>query len=120
MVFGWALPGAAQPSLVKDIAQGTVDGASLSGFTPVGPRAVLVIGRDDEAGAINALWTTDGTDAGTERLLTFLDRDVEVVGSNGRIAFVLVSQRASYPLHPAILWRTDGTAAGTYAVIQTP
>jgi ELWxxDGT repeat protein len=124
MIFGWALPGAAQPSLVKDIAQGAVDlqrdGASLSGFTPVGPRAVLVIGRSDEAGSINELWTTDGTDAGTERLQTFLNRDVQVVGSNGRIAFVLVSQREFYPLISSILWRTDGTPAGTYAVIQTP
>jgi ELWxxDGT repeat protein len=124
MLLGWALPGAAQPSLLKDIAQGAVDlqrdGSSLSGFTPVGPRAVLVIGRGDDAGSISELWTTDGTDAGTERLRTFLDMDLKVVGSNGRIAFVLASQRESYPLHPAILWRTDGTPAGTYAVTQTP
>lgn len=123
MVFGWALPGAAQPSLVKDIAQGTVDlqrdGASLSGFTPVGPRAVLVIRRGDEAEPIDELWTTDGTDAGTERLRTFLNTFVEVVGSNGRIAFVQVSQRESYPVILSTLWRTDGTLAGTFAVTQT-
>ncbi len=123
MGLGWALPGAAQPSLVKDVNPATVDPqaapASLSNFTSAGSRAVFLVGRGDEAESASELWTTDGTDAGTERLRSFLDVDVKVVGGNGRIAFVLVSQQ-DYPERPAILWRTDGTAGGTYALTQTP
>lgn len=123
MIFGWALPGAAQPYLLKDIAPETMDPqrppSSLSGLTSVGSRAVFVVGRGDEAESASELWTTDGTDAGTERLRTFLNLDVQVVGSDGRIAFLLVTQPESYPKHPGTLWRTDGTPEGTFALTRT-
>jgi ELWxxDGT repeat protein len=123
MIFGWALPGAAQPYLLKDVAPETVDPqrppSSLSGLTSVGSRAVFVVGRGDEDESASELWTTDGTDAGTERLRTFLDLSAQVVGSDGRIAFVLVFQPSSYPKRPATLWRTDGTPEGTFALTRT-
>ncbi len=123
MILGWALPGAAQPSLVKDVNPGTMDPqkppSSLWGFTSVGSRAVFLVGRGDEAESASELWTTDGTDPGTERLRTFLNDQVSFLGGDGRIAYLLVYQDLSYSSHPASLWRTDGTPAGTYALTPT-
>src|SRR3954451_14282713 len=100
MLFGWILPGAAQPALVSDVAPETVDPqrqpSSLSDFISVGSRAVFLVGRADETQEGSELWATDGTDAGTERLRSFLGVRVSVVGGNGQVPFVLMS-RQSYP-----------------------
>jgi ELWxxDGT repeat protein len=60
-----------------------------------------------------ALWSTDGTPEGTERLLDFCDESfnppsfyLQVLASNGEVA--LFSDGSLR------LWRTDGTAAGTF------
>ena len=121
LLCGWALPGAAQPALVKDVDPGTVDPqrnvSTLGAFTPAGARAVFLLGRTTEAEDGSELWATDGTDGGTERLRTFYGLHTGVAGGNGRIVFFFVSpfdQGSS----PTTLWRTDGTSQGTFALAR--
>lgn len=111
------VPLAAQPSLVRDInpTLGSSLGSPVLGnFTSLGPRAVFVLSRplEDSSRSIE-LWTTDGTNAGTERLLALPDDfGVNRVASNGRILFFTVAN-FQFPRQESSLWRTDGTEAGT-------
>lgn len=111
-------PLTAQPSLVRDInpAQAdTSDIPALGNFTSLGPHAVFTLSRPLEESARSIeLWTTDGTDAGTERLLPLADdQGLRLFASKGRIAFFTVVRNQF--LHPeSSLWRTDGTEAGTF------
>jgi ELWxxDGT repeat protein len=77
-----------------------------------GDRAVFRLYRFADGGA--ALWTTDGTAAGTRPLLADLGRhDDPMFAASGRVFFL-----AQSPASPsaAALWVTDGTAAGTRQV----
>jgi ELWxxDGT repeat protein len=122
VIFGWALPGAAQPSLVKDVAPGVFEpqGAtsSLSGFTPVGSRAVFLVGRANETDSGSELWVTDGTDGGTERLRSFFGLNTKMAGGDGRTAFFFVSVLLFPGPASTTLWRTDGTAEGTFPLAR--
>ncbi len=109
---------AAQPSLVRDInpAQSDSSGSAVLGnFTSLGPHAVFTLSRPLEGSSLSIeLWTTDGTDAGTERLLALPDDlGASRFASNGRIAFLTVI-RNQYLHRESSLWRTDGTEAGTF------
>jgi ELWxxDGT repeat protein len=94
--------------------------ATLSDLTSLGSRAVFLVGRDNEAESGSELWTTDGTDAGTERLRSFFGFQTSIAGGNGRLAFFFVTAGHSYPPPgpAASLWRTDGTAEGTFVLAR--
>lgn len=114
-----SVPLVAQPSLVRDInpAQGDTSGSPvLGGFTSLGPRAVFTLGRPlEESSRSLELWTTDGTDAGTERLLALPDdTGIRLFASRGRIAFFTVVRNQFLNNAESSLWRTDGTEAGTF------
>ncbi len=106
MLFGWALPGGAQPTLVSDVNPDPVDPlrnpATLSDFTSLGSRAVFLVGRANEAESGSELWTTDGTDAGTERLRSFFGFRTSIAGGNGRIAFFFVTAGPYPPPGPVV------------------
>ncbi|HEY3566998.1 MAG TPA: ELWxxDGT repeat protein [Thermoanaerobaculia bacterium] len=122
MIFGWAVPGAAQPYLVKDVAPGAFEPrgttSSLSGFLQAGSRAVFLVGRDNGTDSGSELWVTDGTDGGTERLRSFFGLQTKMAGGNGRIVFFFVSTPQFPPPASTTLWRTDGTAEGTFTLAR--
>lgn len=116
-LLGWALPSlsAAEASLVRDInpAQG-LGSPVLGNFTSLGPRAVFTVSRRTEEVTSAEIWTTDGTDGGTEKLLALPEQSrLDFRGSNGRIAFFSTGNLFFTPGPELTLWRTDGTAAGT-------
>ncbi|MFL6194290.1 MAG: ELWxxDGT repeat protein [Thermoanaerobaculia bacterium] len=113
----------AQPTLLRDVnsAPGTPPSYNpiLRGFVSVGSRAVFVLHREEGFDRTNEeLWASDGTEAGTERLLALPeDTGVSVLGGNGRIAFFLAAgPYGSDSQRPYALWRTDGTQEGTFIV----
>jgi ELWxxDGT repeat protein len=113
-----SVPLAAQPSLVRDVnpARGDFSASPvIANFTSLGPRAVFTLSRPlEESLRSIELWTTDGTDAGTERLLALPDdTGIRLLASNGRIAFFAVV-RSPFLNPESSLWRTDGTEAGTF------
>lgn len=85
----------------------------------------VVLGNKTVVAAIDGIWVTDGTSAGTSKLLTV---DLEYVDyyyddprngalvkkSDGRVYFGLPQWEATAPL-----WQTDGTLAGTKPVTST-
>lgn len=96
------------PPAVLDVNRVT-SGSSVTGFTDLGDgRALFVVPGADRAAQ---LWITDGTEAGTTRLLTPLAGpswiSVKRAGSTNSAVLVAGSALASD------IWVTDGTVAGT-------
>lgn len=81
--------------------------------TPVGDR-IFFPGRDNDTGV--ELWVSDGTDAGTRRVLDIRPGPAssfpEEITDVGGVAFFV----ADDGVHGAELWRSDGTADGTWLV----
>jgi ELWxxDGT repeat protein len=115
----WSAAGPAH--LVADLNPGTVAWdpnatSTFQFFTRLGHRTLFMgfLYNDFQCG----LWATDGTAAGTERLVDLCAESLsdsfypsQILGVAGRLAFVLDSS--------ARLWRTDGTAAGTFPLGAT-
>jgi ELWxxDGT repeat protein len=72
-------------------------------LVPLGDRAVFVLGT---AEGREEVWTTDGTAAGSQRLLATDFFGIHFLPAGGRAFFFVGGQ----------LWTTDGTAAGTLLV----
>ena len=81
--------------------------------TPVGDR-IFFPGRDNDTGV--ELWVSDGTDAGTRRVLDIRPGPAssfpEEITDVGGVAFFVADDGT----HGAELWRSDGTAEGTWLV----
>jgi ELWxxDGT repeat protein len=112
-----AAASAIEPVLVRDldprphdpIGSGTLPGQ----FFRAGARTVFAQ-QDASYVGPSALWATDGTAAGTERLRSFPGH-LRLLGAAGDVAFfatpVLVNDAHRDPIR---LWRTDGTREGTF------
>ncbi len=111
---------AVTPMLVRDIATSS-DGSSsrlvADQLVSLGGRAVFFLQSDgfEETPRLQELWTTDGTESGTERLKSF-PRDLFSLGGNGKVAFFAVRNEE---IETFQLWRTDGTEAGTFELKVT-
>jgi len=127
LVCGLLLTGAlpassAGPALVKDVNPDVAplndNTPALSQFVSVGPRAVFVLSRRGPTDYGGELWASDGTDGGTGRLRSFVpsQSQLQVLGSDGRLAFVLVTTPISFSSLTLAVWRTDGTIDGTFPV----
>jgi len=114
---------AAEPRRVADVNPSLAGPSDqpqtlLGQFFSVGARAVFVLTRNGPQDYGGELWASDGTDGGTERLRSFVSSQsaVEILGSDGRIAFVRVTTFADDFTQTSAIWRTDGTPEGTSAV----
>ncbi|WP_183092715.1 ELWxxDGT repeat protein [Nocardioides stalactiti] len=106
---------AAGTAMVKDISPGTADS-----FSRIGPPRLAVV--DDQVfftapspGQGVELWTTDGTEAGTEVVA-----DINPTGSSAPAGLTAVGSVLFFSAddgeHGRELWKTDGTEAGTVLV----
>jgi ELWxxDGT repeat protein len=123
LLLGGALSASsAEPTLVKDVNPALADAEgnppALSQFVSVGPRAVFVLSRLGPNDYGGELWASDGTDGGTVLLRSFISAQsrVEILGTDGRIAFARVTTFADDFTQTSAIWRTDGTPEGTFAV----
>jgi ELWxxDGT repeat protein len=100
-VAGGGLPA---PEPLADVCPGPCTGYATPAAATLGSR--LLFGGESESGA-GELWSTDGTSAGTVRLLTLCapscGRVREMASFGGGVIFATDDA----------LWRSDGTAAGT-------
>jgi ELWxxDGT repeat protein len=121
------VPGATGTTMVADVYPGAGDGVpGLRDQGTAGVRGVGAIGeqlffRGNDSATGSELWTSDGTTAGTRRVLDIItgpnsSTPGNFVGLDASLIFTATppgSQSA-----PAV-WRTDGTAAGTVQVTPT-
>jgi ELWxxDGT repeat protein len=98
--FAWSSRGAGAVQLAPTGA----------GAVVVGSRAFFVENPDSEP----ALWVTDGTAAGTVRLLSLPGRVKNQVADAGRLVFTVNDSTS------LALWASDGTAAGTVELVRLP
>lgn len=113
----WRTDGtAAGTVLVKDINPGSGNGvpSTLSGTNSIQFAGKLLFVADDGGG--NELWVTDGTEAGTVKLI---DLDTDGFGS-GPQNFVEFAGEVYFSADSSVdgreLYKTDGTPAGTVLV----
>jgi ELWxxDGT repeat protein len=105
----------AQPAaLVLDIFPGPT-GSMPSELTPLGDKIVFAA-TDDIAG--RELWTSDGTQAGTRRLIDLLPGLSDSSPNNLRRLGDGVFFAANGGASGVELWRTNGTVAGTTLVLD--
>ena len=102
---------------IADIVPGT--GSSLSGygiaFADVGSRAVF---RAATPAAGSELWSTDGTELGTEQIAEFVPgAEYNFIEFLGRTPLGVVFQ-ADDDVHGREPWITDGTSGGTALLAQ--
>jgi ELWxxDGT repeat protein len=123
LLLGWGLPAsAAEPTLVQDVnptpAVSDEQAATLRQFVSVGPRAVFVLSHQGPIDYGGELWASDGTNGGTVLLRSFVSTRsaVQILGSDGRLAFALVTTTGAGYTQTSVVWRTDGTGAGTFPV----
>lgn len=101
------------------VSDGTETGTSMfKRFNPSNSSSIsnlkvlndqLYFSADDGSG--KALWTTNGTDAGTTKIKNLIFEDLVVY--NNKLYF-----RASDDLHGSELWESDGTEAGTKLTVD--
>jgi ELWxxDGT repeat protein len=104
-------------TLVKDIFPGTgitgANSASPHDFITVG--GLLYFGAYDGANGEQGLWRSDGTEAGTTRIKSFINQS-DVIPTNLTTSNGLILFQGSDPTHGNELWKSDGTEAGTVLV----
>ncbi len=104
----------ATPMLVRDIEPRSDGDRQLVAdpFVSLGGRAVFFLQSNgfEETPRLRELWTTNGTESGTERLRSFAG-DLISLGGNGRVTFFALRDDDNPDWQ---LWRTDGTGAGTF------
>ncbi|PHK93430.1 hypothetical protein CR162_18690 [Pseudoroseomonas rhizosphaerae] len=102
-------PGMSQPRLIKDLNPGFSSSDPGDFFTLADGRVAFT--AEDE-GYTRKLWVTDGTEAGTRKVLDDPNiGDVSIdnyIGVNGKLLFT----QSQYG-RGTELWMSDGTAAGT-------
>lgn len=112
----WITDGtAAGTKLVADLCPGPCSNYPRRYFE-MGGR--VIVEGDSEPGFSNnslQLWSTDGSEAGTERLTGAGDSVLSITGGVARIGERIVFI-AHDPDHGTRLWRTDGTMASTVPV----
>jgi ELWxxDGT repeat protein len=107
--------GASRPGHLAQVADlvGGGDGAAPRGLTPVADRLVFTA---DTPGAGREPWVSDGTVAGTTRLVDALagpaSSQPDELTAAGDQAYLVLDDG----VHGRELWRTDGTPAGTTLV----
>jgi len=103
----WITDGtAAGTRLLKNAAADQANGSSPRAFASIGNRLMFI--ADDSGGA--AVWSSDGTDPGTQRVAPISGEVDRAIASGGLYYF---TPKTSVP---AELWRSDGTADGTFAL----
>jgi len=104
----WKTDGTATgTALVKDLTPGP-GYSPLGGFVSMGDRVFFSM-PSSQGGSDRQLWVTDGTDAGTVRLMAENLRGTPVAW-NGRVYFAANSPQG------VELWSSDGTPGGTAQV----
>lgn len=83
----------------------TFNQQGVFGFTRLGQRMLYAASTT----GVNGLWTSDGTQPGTTKLLDLPGSVQEFAANTSRVAFT-----GSTPNQTMGLWTSDGTAAGTH------
>ncbi len=122
----WMLPAkGSPPQLLADLCPGECDSWPMA-LDESGERLIFATQGPSEAAdgtrvETQALWATDGTAAGTERIAVFaayeMVRSFEPTGAERLPGGDLLFQVAAPQLRRAELWRTDGSADGTRRVL---
>jgi ELWxxDGT repeat protein len=99
---------AAGTRLVKNVRPDTA--VSSGPYALAERNGMLMFAAND--GTDQSLWTTDGTEAGTRRIVS-TDPPFRATVANGVYFFTATG----FP--PSALWRSDGTAAGTFSISQS-
>ncbi len=102
-------PGQAAAAMVRDLLPGS-DGAAPALLGAFDGQLIFAAAAGD---GVRALWRSDGTAAGTERLTGI---DIAAADARGVAVGDLFYFIAEDPSHGGELWRTDGTASGTLRV----
>jgi len=103
----WITDGtAAGTRLLKDAAADAPNGSSPRAFATVGNRLMFI--ADDSGGS--AVWSSDGTESGTQRAGPMTGEVGEAIASAGLYYFTRKTSTG------ADLWRSDGTVEGTFAL----
>jgi ELWxxDGT repeat protein len=110
--------------LVEDLTPGIIDGEASypSNLVAAGNRLFFVTSPhfpgNNGLGENSALWTSDGTAAGTRQLPDGCSPDClgtpGFVGVAGSLSFFLTATNEDLPQ----LWRSDGTVAGTFVLVD--
>jgi len=123
-LWGFSTTALANPGLVKDVNEGP-EGSEVfqtysgnanaqSGIMPLGNGKAIVLLKN---GSQLGLYVTDGTSAGTSRLME-MPAETRLITSphtiNGVRYFWLGATPGSDPIMLPRLWRSDGTVSGTY------
>lgn len=102
---------------LKSFVYGTTDRSAPRELTSVGTR-LFFVANDDRRHVLydTAIWTSDGTSAGTIPLKTFsttddFERVDQLTNANGIVYFVVYDNGSG-----STVWRSNGTAAGTRLV----
>ncbi|MBL9122919.1 MAG: hypothetical protein JNG90_04760, partial [Planctomycetaceae bacterium] len=99
----WRNDGTADGTSFVAVLPNSATGFPRARFYNAGERFFLFLNQD--------LYASDGTEAGTVKLLSGLEWNFHAVGHQGSLYF-----SAADPVHGQELWTSDGTSAGTHLV----
>jgi ELWxxDGT repeat protein len=111
----WKLAGTASPVLVKDIAESTYGSKPAEFIALRGGVIFHAVATEDypQQPFANDLWFSDGTTAGTQKLVTNVGPNPNVVACGSWAFFKgLTFEDGEEP------WITDGTPAGTHMIVD--